>query len=208
MLEEVLKSISWLGHDCFLIAGKKKIYFDPFQITSGPTADIIFISHEHFDHCSPDDVKKIQGPNTIIVTEKDSAKKLTGNIKIVQPGDKITIDDVMVEVVPAYNTDKNFHPKSNKWLGFIVTVNGVRLYHAGDTDFIPEMKDVKVDIAFIPVSGTYVMDAPEGIKAALAINPKVAIPMHYGAIVGSASDAKAFAEALKGKIRVEVLKKK
>ncbi len=205
--KEMIKNISWLGHDCFRINASKVVYFDPYQIQGGPVADIILISHDHFDHCSPEDVAKIQQPSTVIVTEKDSAKKLSGDVRVVKPGDTVRIDDVTVEAVYSYNTDKDFHPKKNGWLGFIVELDGVRIYHAGDTDFIPEMKDYRVDIALLPVSGTYVMTADQAVKAALAINPKIAIPMHYGAIVGDGNDAQKFRSQLEGKVDVVVLQK-
>lgn len=204
-IEEAAKKIVWLGHDCFRIDGDKIVYFDPYQISPGPKADLILVTHEHFDHCSPGDIAKIQKPETVIVTEKDSAKKLEGNVKIVRPGQTIDVDEIKIEAVPAYNTDKTFHPKENGWLGFIVEMEGVRIYHAGDTDFIPEMNQFEVDIALLPVSGTYVMTAVEAIEAALAIRPKLAIPMHYGAIVGGDQDAKDFKIALEGKVEVLVL---
>jgi L-ascorbate metabolism protein UlaG (beta-lactamase superfamily) len=207
MVKEMAKKIVWLGHDGFRIDGAKKVYFDPYQIKEGPKADLILISHDHFDHCSPDDVAKIQGPKTVIVTDKAAAKKLKGDIRTVKPGDSISVHDIQVEAVPSYNVDKDFHPKKSGWLGFIVDVDGVRIYHAGDTDFIPEMKDFKVDIALLPVSGTYVMTADQAIKAALAIKPKLAIPMHYGAIVGDAKDAEKFKKALEGKVDVLILQK-
>jgi len=204
---EFAKKIHWLGHDGFRIDASKVIYFDPFQISGGPTADIILVSHEHFDHCSLDDIRKIQGSNTVIVTEKDSASKLSGNVRIVKPGDKIEVNGVRIEAIPAYNVGKDFHPKANGWLGFIVEIDGVKVYHAGDTDFIPEMKDIDVDIALIPVSGVYVMTSDQAVEAAKAINPKLAIPMHYGAIVGDERDALDFKKALEGIIDVLVLKK-
>ena len=208
MIEDVVKKINWLGHDTFRIDADKIIYIDPFEIQSGgPQADLILITHEHFDHCSTEDVAKIQGDQTIIVTEKNSAEKLSGDVRVVKPGDLVTIDDIKIETVPSYNTDKEFHPKANDWLGFIVEIQGVRIYHAGDADFIPEMKDLKVDIALLPVSGTYVMTAAQAAEAALAINPKLAIPMHYGAIVGGEQDANAFKQALEGKVDVLILPK-
>jgi L-ascorbate metabolism protein UlaG (beta-lactamase superfamily) len=206
-IEDFSKKIQWLGHDGFRIDAEKTIYFDPYEITGGPKADLIFISHEHFDHCSPEDVARIQGSDTVIITEKDSAKKLTGDVRILKPGETLTLDDIKVQAVPSYNTDKAFHPKANNWLGFVVEVEGVKVYHAGDCDFIPEMKDLEVDIAFLPVSGTYVMTAEQAVEAALAINPKLAIPMHYGAIVGDEQDAVKFKKALEGKIEVVVLQK-
>jgi len=207
MIKAFAEKIAWLGHDGFRIDAGKTVYLDPYQIEGGPVADVILITHEHFDHCSPEDVAKIQGPETVIVTEKDSAKKLTGDVRVVKPGDTVDLGDLKIEVVPSYNTDKDFHPKKNRWLGFIVEIEGVKVYHAGDADFIPEMKDLEVDIALLPVSGTYVMTADQAVKAALAINPKLAIPMHYGAIVGDVQDALNFEKALAGKVDVMVLEK-
>ncbi len=205
MIDTLLQKITWLGHDAFRIDASKTIYFDPFQITTVKPADLILISHEHFDHCSPEDAARVQVAHTVIVTEKDSAKKLSGNIKIVAPGAHITAGGISVEAVPAYNTDKNFHPKTNGWLGFIVEIDGVRIYHAGDTDVIPEMAGIKADIALLPVSGTYVMTAEQAAEAALMIKPKIVIPMHFGAIVGSDDDAQKLKTALQGKIDVRIL---
>lgn len=207
MIENIADKIVWLGHDGFRIDAEKTIYIDPFQISDGPQADLILITHEHFDHCSPDDIAKIQQANTVIVTEKDSAGKLSGNIKEIKPGDTLTVEGIKIEAVPSYNTDKDFHPQANSWLGFIVEIEGVKIYHSGDADLIPEMKDLNVDIALLPVSGTYVMTADQAVAAALAINPKLAIPMHYGAIVGSEEDANRFKQALEGKIEVRILQK-
>ena len=207
MIDEIIKQMKWLGHDAFLLnAGGKIIYFDPFQLAGElPAADIILVSHEHYDHCSPEDIEKIQTENTVIVTEPQAAKKVTGKIKILKPGENCEVAGVRIEAVPSYNTNKKFHPEGNSWLGFVLTIEGTRIYHAGDTDLIPEMKDINADIALLPVSGTYVMTAEEAVEAALAIRPKVAIPMHYDAIVGSKDDARRFADGLAGKVRVEIL---
>jgi L-ascorbate metabolism protein UlaG (beta-lactamase superfamily) len=132
---------------------------------------------------------------------------LTGKVQIVRPGNKIIVGGIEIEVVPSYNTNKKFHPKPNGWVGFIFKVKGQRIYLAGDTDYIPEMKNFKADIALLPVSGTYVMTAEEAVKAALDIKPKIAIPMHFGSIVGSQNDADRFSAGLKGKIEVVILQK-
>ena len=207
MVENVFKNLRWLGHDAFLLrAGGKSIYFDPFQLGPGlPPADIICISHAHYDHCSPADVLTIQQPSTLIVTETQAAAKLTGKIITLAPGEHREVEGVTIETVPAYNTNKQFHPQVNHWLGFILTVDGVRVYHAGDTDYVPEMIDIRADIAQLPVSGTYVITAEEAAQAAMAIGPKIAVPMHYGAVVGTTDDADRFAAALAGRVRVEIL---
>ena len=123
------------------------------------------------------------------------------------PGESISVDGILIETVPSYNTNKQFHPQHNNWLGFIIEIDGTRIYHAGDTDYISEMGNLNVDIALLPVSGTYVMTAEEAVKAALVIEPALAIPMHYGTIVGSEEDALYFKQALEGKIEVKVLSK-
>lgn len=202
---DIVKDIHWLGHDTFKVVGEKTVFTDPFKIKKKDKADIILITHEHYDHCSPEDVAKLQGPDTVIVATADCAGKLKGNVKTVKPGDKLNIGGVEIEAVPSYNTNKKFHPKGNGWVGYIFTVKDARVYIAGDTDYIPEMKSFKCDIALLPVSGTYVMTADEAVKAALDIKPRVAIPMHYASIVGTEDDAKKFAKALEGKVKVVVL---
>ncbi|HOV73715.1 MAG TPA: MBL fold metallo-hydrolase [Candidatus Hydrogenedentes bacterium] len=210
--EKAMKSfaesdIHWLGHDGFMLAGEKTIYIDPYKIDGGATADIILITHDHFDHCSPEDIAKIQGPQTTVVAPRDCLGKIPGNKKAIKPGELLTLDTIVIEAVPAYNINKNFHPKANGWVGYVVTMKGFRIYHAGDTDHIPEMKTIKADIALLPVSGTYVMTAEEAVRAALDINPAIAIPMHYGAIVGQPDDAVRFRDLLKGKVDVVIKKK-
>ena len=200
------ENIHWLGHDTFRITGEKVIYTDPFKIKKKDSADIVLITHEHYDHCSPEDIEKISSPRTVIVAPADCRDKLTGNVLIVKPGDVTEAAGIRVEAVPSYNTNKKFHTRDRGWVGYIFTLGGKRIYLAGDTDYIPEMKDIRADIALLPVSGTYVMTAEEAVMAALDIRPSVAIPMHYGSIVGTDADATRFAEGLKGKIDVLVLK--
>ncbi|MBF0500192.1 MAG: MBL fold metallo-hydrolase [Candidatus Riflebacteria bacterium] len=198
--------IHWLGHDTFKITGTKLLYFDPFKIANADQkADIILITHEHFDHCSPEDVNKLIGKNTTIVGPPDCLKNFSAKMKEIKPGDKIKIGEIEIEAVPAYNVNKDFHPKKNNWVGYIVSMDGFKVYHAGDTDRIPEMKKVHTGIALLPVSGTYVMTPEEAAEAALDIDPRLAaIPMHYGSIIGQASDAEKFKEILAGKIDVVI----
>jgi L-ascorbate metabolism protein UlaG (beta-lactamase superfamily) len=203
----MVENIHWLGHDTFKIKGEKTVFTDPFKLRKKGKADIILITHDHYDHCSPEDVEKIQGPDTVIVATEDCKGKLKGDVRTVRPGDRITVEGVEIEAVPSYNTNKEFHTKGRNWVGYVFTVNGQRIYLAGDTDHIPEMKDIRCDIALLPVSGTYVMTAEEAVQAALDIKPAKAIPMHYGDIVGDESDAERFRRALEGKIDVVILTK-
>jgi len=202
----MVENIHWLGHDTFRIEGEVVVYTDPFRLKGGGRADIILVTHEHYDHCSPEDIEKIRSAETVIVATPDCADKLKGTVRTVRPGDRLTVKGVEIEAVPSYNTNKQFHTKDRNWVGYIFRIGGRRIYIAGDTDRIPEMKSFRdIDIALLPVSGTYVMTADEAVQAALDIHPKLAIPMHFNSIVGDRSDAERFAEGLKGRIEVVIL---
>ena len=201
--------ITWLGHASFRIEGDNKvIYIDPWQLEGGPKADLILITHDHHDHCSPDDVSKIQKDDTVIVTIPAAAEKLSGTIRAVTPGDKITVQGVDIHAVPAYNTNKfkspgiHFHPRESNYVGYILTVEGERIYHSGDTDVIPEMESIKADIALLPVSGIYVMTPEEAAEAAGIIRPKKVIPMHVGRGIGDLKDRDAFKEKVSMEVEI------
>jgi L-ascorbate metabolism protein UlaG (beta-lactamase superfamily) len=187
--------IIWLGHSAFRIAGG--IYIDPYSVKKdSPPANLILISHHHYDHCSPGDIEKIIGKNTIMLANPLAAKKLAKfgeNLKTIYPGHKYNYSGFDIETVPAYSIKRTFHPKENAGAGFIITVSGKRVYHAGDTDLIPEMAETRCDIALLPVSGVFVMDPVEAFEAAKLIRPALAIPMHYGSVVGTAANAQKFA---------------
>ena len=210
MVEEMISKIHWLGHDSFRVEGEGlTIYVDPWKLTDGPPADLILITHDHSDHCSPEDVSKVQGPDSTIVTIAAAAAKLRGQIEVVKPGDKLTVRGVPIEAVPAYNVNKfrspgvPFHSKKSQHVGFIFTLEGNRIYHTGDTDVIPEMASFEVDIALLPVSGIYVMAADEADEAARILQPQLAIPMHVGAGIGGLEDADRF--KAKASVPVQVL---
>ncbi|MBI4790340.1 MAG: MBL fold metallo-hydrolase [Chloroflexi bacterium] len=201
-------NIFWLGHDSFRLTGERVVYIDPWKLAPGAApADLVLVTHDHYDHLSKDDIAKISKPGTVVVGPQSVADKLGGNITVVKAGDRITAAGVPIEVVAAYNPNKKFHPKSAGYVGYIITLNGKRIYHTGDTDLIPEMAQIKSDIALLPVSGTYVMTAAEAAEAANTLKPALAIPMHYGDpdVVGTRRDADEFKRLTQ--VPVEILEK-
>lgn len=194
-----MKNLKWFGHATFRIGGDKVIYIDPWKLKVEEEADIILISHSHYDHCSPEDIKRVSGPKTTIIASPDCVSKIPQKIKPLSPGEKIKIDNVIIEGIRAYNNNKPFHPKDKNWLGFLIFTNNQYIYYAGDTDLIHEMRNLGVvDIALLPVGGTYTMDGLEAGEAANIINPKILIPYHWGDIVGSRKDALKAQQIFKG----------
>ena len=189
--------------------GSGTIYIDPFQIAQNYNdADYIFITHQHYDHFSPDDIRKVIGPSTILVAPEsmvDDAMELEREVQeiiAVTPGVLREIGAITVETIPAYNNIKPFHPRRAEWVGYILNIDGKRVYIAGDTGVTKEAKLVKCDIALVPIGGTYTMDSRKAAELINIISPEFAIPTHYGTIVGRPSDAKAFADLVKAPIQV------
>jgi L-ascorbate metabolism protein UlaG (beta-lactamase superfamily) len=193
--------IHWLGHATFRIEdGATQIYIDPWKLPArSPKADIILITHAHYDHFSPEDLAKVRKPTTAFMAPKDVAYELEGTVISVVPGQSYEIGGLKVRTFPAYNVGKKFHPKDHHWVGYLVTLtNGQKVYHSGDTDFIPEMKGVVADVAMLPCGGTYTMTAKEAAEAANAFKPAVLIPMHWGDIVGTEKDSEELWRLFKG----------
>ena len=189
--------IQWIHHASFrLAAGEAVVYIDPWKLTSARAdASVVFVSHNHFDHCSPDDVAKVSTPETKVIAPADTAGEFASG-QVLLPGEQASVGDVTLEGVPAYNIGKEFHPKANHWLGAVIALGGVRVYYAGDTDRIPEMARLEaVDVSLLPVGGTYTMDASEAARACADIGCGTTVPYHWGDIVGDESDARAFATA-------------
>jgi len=199
MAAELLPGFHWLGHASFRIeAGNLVFYFDPWQLKPNqPKADVILITHEHDDHCSPEDVAKIARADTVVVGTQlalDKLAKEPGHKKVVRPGDEVTVKSALIRAVPAYNISKRFHPDPGQNVGYVVTIAGVSIYFAGDTDLIPEMGEIEADIVMLPIGGTYTMNVEEAAAAVARIKPRIAVPMHYGRIVGELDDAHRFAQ--------------
>ena len=188
------------------------IYIDTFKMNEAPhDAAYILITHDHYDHFSPEDIEKVANENTILVVPEKmrlKADKISGIVKRIEtvlPGTGMEIDGLGIEAVPSYNILKPFHPKSAGWVGYILNIDGERIYIAGDTDLTKEAKEVKCDIALIPIGGTYTMDAKKAAELVNIIKPKTVIPTHYGSIVGTAKDADAFAKLVDESIDVNII---
>lgn len=192
---------------------EKIIYFDPFKLNGryNQDADFIFITHPHFDHFSPEDIERIKTNDTKIIAPKELSTKLeqlgveTDKIKLVKPNEQYELEEIIFETVPAYNINKDYHRKEYNWVGYIVTIDDKKIYVAGDTDNIEEARNIKCDIACVPVGGTYTMNHKEAAELIKAIKPKIAIPIHYKTIVGSEQDAENFKKELQDIVNVEIL---
>ena len=191
--------ITWIGHASFRLAGAGGVvYIDPWKIPSGAEADgnVVIVSHDHYDHCSVEDVARVAMAGATIVAPPQTAEKLANATPTV-PGQTLAVGDITIEAAPAYNVGKKFHPRDNGWLGAVVTLDGKRIYYAGDTDLIEEMSDLEaIEVALLPVGGTYTMTAAEAADACERIGCKTAIPYHWGDIVGTSADAREFADAV------------
>lgn len=199
----MMEHIHWLGHATVRLDFDKVIYVDPWKLRGGaPKADIILITHEHYDHFSKPDIDRIRKESTSLVTIAGVAAGLKGDVHVIKPGDSITVQGIAIQAVPAYNIGKQFHPKSAGHVGFVVQTGGHAIYIAGDSDLTPEMKAVRADVALLPVGGKYTMTAEEAAQAANAIQPQLAIPLHYGDIVGSTADAERFRSLSKVPVRI------
>ena len=215
----LIDAVEWLGHSGFRVTvGRQRVYIDPYRVSpEAPKADLILITHGHYDHFSPQDVERLTGPDTEVVAPAAVAERLSGRVRSIAPGEEVepeSVRGVAVRAVDAYNTSKRnsdgqvFHPRAAGGVGFDLNVRGERLYHAGDTDVIPEMDSVHgVDVALLPVSGTYVMTAGEAAEAARRIQPRVAVPMHWGENLGTRADAQAFARQAPDGVEVVVMDK-
>jgi L-ascorbate metabolism protein UlaG (beta-lactamase superfamily) len=209
----LLDALEWLGHSGFRIrAPGGYVYIDPYRVGEGPPADLILITHGHYDHFSPQDVERLSHEKTWLVGPPAVAERVGGRVISIAPGEELDrelVSGVRVAAVAAYNTSKRdqegnlFHPREAGWVGYELNVRGERLYHSGDTDVIPEMDTVTgVDLALLPVSGVYVMTAEEAAEAARRIQPRVAVPMHWGEHLGSVQDARAFADRAPVDVRI------
>jgi L-ascorbate metabolism protein UlaG (beta-lactamase superfamily) len=208
----LLDALEWTGHSGFrLRVGRRTIYIDPYRVADGPKADLILITHGHYDHFSPQDVERLSHQGTWLVAPPAVAERVSGQVLSIAPGEALEPFTGGIEVagVAAYNTSKRdaggdvFHPPEAGWVGYHLNVRGERLYHSGDTDVIPEMDAVAgVDVALLPVSGVYVMTPGEAAEAARRIQPGVAVPMHWGEHIGTYQDALAFQQMAPVQVRI------
>lgn len=197
--------IRWLGHSGFMIKNHKVIYIDPYNIKQdAEKADFILITHSHYDHCSVADIKNLIKDRTKVIITADCQSKITRfdvpvDMQIIEPDQELSFGDLKIATIPSYNLDKPFHQKNEGWVGYVLKINGVIIYHAGDTDFIPEMQKLtgykqpdKQFIALLPIGGKFTMNVEEAVEAAKMIRPAIAIPIHWGSIIGTKEDAEEF----------------
>ena len=211
---EILKKITVFTQNSIRVDSSiGKIYIDPFRMNETPgDADYILITHDHYDHFNPEDIPKVsKGDSILVVPEnmKEKAKEVAGvvgKIVTVKPGDCVTVDKLSFETIPSYNIVKPFHPKEAGGVGYILNVDGKRIFIAGDTDATDEAKKVKCDIALVPIGGKYTMDAKEAAELVNIIRPEIAIPVHFGGVVGSPNDADSFKKDVNAGIKVENIK--
>lgn len=210
----MLENIEVLYHSSIRISKNKVIYIDPFKIDKDYNdADIVFITHDHFDHYSKENIDKVINENTTIIIPKELLTKILRKginknaVITVESNKEYMVQGIKFETIPAYNTDKTFHPKENDWVGYIITLDGIRYYIAGDTDITEENRKVKCDVAFVPVGGTYTMDFKEAAQLINEIQPKIAVPIHYGSVVGTKQDATDFIKLLHPNIKGIILMK-
>lgn len=196
-----LSRLTWLKHASFLYEGSVRIAFDPWEVTLDHPVDLVLVTHGHYDHCDPAAVSRLAAAETTIVAAEACAGQLAGNVRSLAPGGVLRVGTVTITATWAYNTAASYHPRG-EGVGFLVAVDEGTLFHAGDTDDIPETHGLKPDIALLPVGGTYTMDVAEAVRAATAVDPGVAVPMHYGFIVGKPDDGPRFAGALGNRARV------
>ena len=208
----MINNISINCHSSIKKKKKKIIYIDPYKIKEiNKDADLIFITHEHYDHYSFEDINKIKKNNTRFIVPNSMKNRLIidgiseNDIISVDVKNKYNVDDIEFETIPAYNINKNFHPKNNNWVGYIININNIKYYIAGDTDMTEEAINVKCDIAFIPIGGTYTMDYKEAATLTNKIKPKYAIPIHYGLIVGTNEDAINYSNLLDKEIECKII---
>ncbi|HET6476644.1 MAG TPA: MBL fold metallo-hydrolase, partial [Thermoleophilia bacterium] len=196
----MLEDIHWLGHDSFRLDGSVTVYIDPWKLPAGqPVAGVILVTHEHFDHLSLPDVEKVSGPDTVLIGPAPVTAQVDAVATVtLAPGESADVSGVQVTAVPAYNVDKfrapgaPYHPREAGGVGFVVSLDGVRYYHAGDTDAVPEMADVHCEVALLPVGGKFTMTAEEAAGACELIDAAAAVPMHYGEVIGDVRDAERF----------------
>jgi L-ascorbate metabolism protein UlaG (beta-lactamase superfamily) len=206
-MTDYMEKIHWLGHSSFAVYGSRTVFLDPYRVTASRKADLILVSHTHHDHYSPEDIARVAGEKTTLIISADARPDYPANVITMRPGDKTDLMGLTVEAVPAYNLTKPFHPRTNDWLGYILTIDGMRIYHAGDTDFIPEMKGLVADVGMVPIGGTYTMEHDEAAEAVKAMKLARAIPMHWGGVVGTEKDAQAFKKLVGSAAEVIIMKK-
>lgn len=199
----ILRGVTWFKQSAIRVrSGGRVLYVDPWGVPGGEEADFILLTHPHYDHFSEEDIARIRGTRTVVIEPASMKKQYESADHFLRPGDLLQLDGLDVLAVPAHNEAKHFHPRRNGWLGYVFTLGDVTYYHAGDTDFLESMSEIRCDVAFLPCGGHYTMGAEDAARAAAACDAKVIVPIHWGDVVGSIEDARRLATLASAEVTI------
>jgi L-ascorbate metabolism protein UlaG (beta-lactamase superfamily) len=202
-MTDSLEGITWFrGSSIRIRRSGVEVHVDPLGVDEDSEADLVLLTHPHFDNFSEEDIERVRGEQTVLVAPASMKKQLEGADHLMRPGDMLQLDGFDVLAVPAHNVNKKFHTSDHGWLGYVFTVGGTTFYHAGDTDFLPSMSGIRCDVAFLPVGGHYTMGVEDAARAGAACGAEIIVPIHWGDAHGTDADVTRLRELFSRQVRV------